>query len=78
MSKWIQTQTRENMTVHWLDLSMFDLQSGFTIEFNGLVWDINIVRDSMTVSRIDNDGNYHKVKFHSDAEFEIFFTEPKN
>jgi hypothetical protein len=60
------------MTVDWLALSIFDLQSHLTLSFCRLVLDVNIVRDGMNITRIDEDGNCHKVKFHSDAEFELF------
>jgi hypothetical protein len=60
------------MTVDWLEaLSIFDLQSHFTLHFRRLVLDINIVRDGMTVTRMGDD-EYRKVKFHSDTEFEVF------
>ena len=52
---------------------MFDLQSHFTLVFDQLVLDVSIVRDSMTVSRFGEEHEEHrKVKFHSDAEFELF------
>ena len=60
------------MEVEWLALSMFDLQSHFTLQFFKFVLDVNIVRDSMTVTRMDGDSNYRKVQFFSDHEFELY------
>jgi hypothetical protein len=60
------------MDVEWLALSMFDLQSHFTLSFRQLVVDVNIVRDSLTVTRMEGDSNYRKVQFFSDAEFELY------
>ena len=60
------------ITVEWLALSMFDLQSLFTVVFDQLVLDVQIVRDSMTVSRFGEQEEHRKVKFYSDAEFELF------
>jgi hypothetical protein len=74
--KWLRTASQEKMTVDWLDLSVFDLQSHFTLRFRQLVLDVHILRDSMTVARIiDDEGEQsanRKVQFHSDAEFEVF------
>jgi hypothetical protein len=71
VSKWLKQQTPDKMTVDWLALSIFDLQSHFTLSFQDLVLDVSIVRDGMTVTQIDEDIP-KKVKFHSDGEFEVF------
>jgi hypothetical protein len=72
-NKWLKQQkTIEKMDVEWLALSMFDLQSHFTLSFRQLVVDVNIVRDSLTVTRMEGDSNYRKVQFFSDAEFELY------
>lgn len=71
VSKWLRCQTAKPMVVDWLALSLFDLQSHLTISFEQMVLDVSIVRDSMTVTQIDEDV-HKKVKFHSDFEFEIF------
>jgi hypothetical protein len=55
-----------------LALSIFDLQSHFTLSFRQLVLDVTIVRDSMTVNSLGDGDVHRKVKFHSDAEFELF------
>ena len=60
------------MEVEWLALSIFDLQSHFTLRFCEFVLDVNIVRDGMTVTRMDGDSNYRKVQFYSDEEFELY------
>ena len=67
----MRTQSPKPMTVDWLALSIFDLQSHLTISFERMVLDVSIVRDSMTVTQIDDDV-HKKVKFHSEFEFEIF------
>ena len=70
---WLRTQkTTEFIDVEWLPLSMFSLQSHFTLVFSGLVLDVNIVRDCMTVTRIGDNEGHRKVKFYSDSEFELF------
>ncbi|CAJ1942030.1 unnamed protein product [Cylindrotheca closterium] len=71
VSKWLKNQSPKPMAVDWLGLSIFDLQSHFTISFGRMVLDVSIVRDSMTVTEIDDDV-HKKVKFHSEFEFEIF------
>jgi len=61
------------MAVEWLALSIFDLQSHFTLCFRRLVLDVHIIRDGLTVTSIGEEiGEYRKVKFHSDVEFELF------
>mmetsp|Transcript_40510 Transcript_40510/g.97773 ORF Transcript_40510/g.97773 Transcript_40510/m.97773 type:complete len:589 (+) Transcript_40510:1-1767(+) len=72
VSNWLKSQSPKPMVVDWLALSIFDLQSHFTISFQHMVLDVSIVRDSMTVTQIDDDDVHKKVKFHSDFEFEIF------
>jgi hypothetical protein len=70
--KWLKTQASEKFSVQWLPLSIFDLQSHFTLCFRQLVLDVNIVRDTMTIDRLGDFDEHRKVKFHSDEEFEIF------
>jgi hypothetical protein len=60
------------MEVEWLALSMFDLESHFTLSFRQFVLDVSIVRDSMTVTRVEGDSNYRKAQFFTDAEFELY------
>jgi hypothetical protein len=60
------------MEVQWLALSIFDLQSHFTLSFRHFVLDVNIVRDSMTVSRTVEDSINRKTQFFSDDEFELY------
>lgn len=72
VSKWLKQQTLEKMTIDWLPLSIVDLQSHFVLSFQGLVLDVSIVRDSLTVTQLDEDDIHKKVKFHSDSEFEVF------
>ena len=64
------------MEVEWLDLSLLDLQSHFTLSFEQLVLDVTILRASMTVTSMSLDteppGIHRKVTFHSDREFEVY------
>ena len=72
MHKWLKVQTTEKLLVQWLPLSMFDLQSHFTMCFRQLVLDVSIVRDTMTVVRLGDTEEHRKVRFHTDKEFELF------
>jgi hypothetical protein len=72
ISNWLKQFTPEKITIDWLALSIFDLQSHFTLSFQDLIIDVNIVRDGLTVTQIDDDDIHKKVKFHSDTEFEVF------
>ena len=60
------------MVVQWLPLSMFDLQSHFTISFQSLVLDLSIAQDTLNISRFGEFEEHRKVKFHTDTEFEMF------
>ena len=72
VSKWLKEQSPDKIIVEWLALSVFDLQSHFTLSFQDLVLDVNIVRHGMTVTQICQNDSYRKVQFHSGAEFEVF------
>lgn len=72
VARWLKPQTPDRMAIEWLALSVFDLQSHFTLCFQDFVVDATIVRDSMTVTRLAEGGEHRKVHFHSDKEFEIF------
>ena len=73
IARWLMRQTSsDRLDVEWLALSVFDLQSHFTLRFQQLVLDVTIVRDSMTVTQIAEGGEHRKVHFHSEKEFEIF------
>ena len=70
------------MKTEWLSLSLFGMHSRFVLSYgSNLTIDVTIVRDEMTITTFDVSGGgggstlggaYRKVKFHSDAEFEIF------
>jgi hypothetical protein len=75
----------DNISIEWLALSLFDLHTRFCLSFGqSLTIDVAIVRDEMTVITQNEWSNkassagqssstaYRKVKFRSDAEFEIF------
>lgn len=61
-------------------MSLFDSQSHFCVSFgSALTIDVTLVRDEMIVTSYGSangadgtSGEYRKVKFYSDAEFEIF------
>lgn len=72
LSTWLKHRTHEKLEVDWLALSVFELESHFTLAFRHLVLDVNIARDGMTVTRIDEEGSHRKTHFHSEQEFEIF------
>lgn len=71
---------QDTLKTEWLTLSLFDLHSHFSLSFrDALTIDVTIVRDEMTVISYGpaskpegTSGEYRKVKFHSDTEFEIF------
>ena len=68
------------LKTEWLALSLFDSQSHFCVSFgSALTIDVTLVRDEMVVTSYGSttgvdgtSGEYRKVKFYSDAEFEIF------
>lgn len=62
----------ETLNVEWLALSVFDLSAQFTVSFKSWSIDANIVGDELTVTRFGEHGEYRKVKFHTDKEFELF------
>ena len=65
-------QTPEKMTIDWLELSLFDMHSHFTLSFKQLVLDVTIARDELTVTSIGVDGSFRKVHFSSENDFEMF------
>ncbi|CAB9504461.1 expressed unknown protein [Seminavis robusta] len=80
---WLQTKypdTTDKISTEWLAVSVFDLHARFVISFGySLTVDVTIVRDEMTVVTHNSldwsskaAGAVRKVKFRSDAEFEIF------
>jgi len=74
---WIQGQTSslngEGLVVEWLALSVFDLSAQFSVSF-GATWsiDVHMVGDELTVTSFGDQGDYRKVKFHTDWEFELY------
>ncbi len=74
MRKWLRSTllSEDSFHVDWLPLSLFDFHSHFTVNFRLLLLDVEIARDEMTVTSMSDDGEYRKVDFRSDAEFEIF------
>lgn len=71
VNSWL-AHSAEQLVVEWLSLSIFDLHSQFTIACRSWCVDVHLVADELTVTQFDEDGAYRKVKFHSDAEFELY------
>lgn len=80
---WLRTHDptgQYSLRTEWLSLSLFDSHSQFCVSFGtALTIDVTIVRDEMVVTSYGSStgtdgtgGDYRKVKFSSDAEFEIF------
>jgi hypothetical protein len=73
LSEWLKNTYGETMTVEWLSLSIFDLNSKFTICCRRLLLDGAISRNSLVMTRIAEETNdYRKVRFQSDREFQIY------
>jgi hypothetical protein len=73
VNKWLGSQSSgATMAVEWLPLSVFDDHSQFVLSYNTFVIDVSIERDEMTVTRFGENGEYRKVNFHADDEFEMF------
>jgi hypothetical protein len=73
VNRWLRSASSldEQLSVEWLSLSIFDLHSRFTVAFHSWSVDAHVVCDEITVTQFE-DASYRKVKFHSDAEFELF------
>ena len=71
---WLATtsNTEERLRSEWLSYSLFDLQAQLVVTFRSLVLDCTISCEELTVTSINDNGDYKKVKFHSDVEFELF------
>jgi hypothetical protein len=73
---WLESRTssihKETLNVEWLVLTVFDLASQFTVSFRSWYIDASIVCDELTVTSFGNTGEYRKVKFHSDKQFELY------
>lgn len=82
ISEWVKSISSQNgadegaasnqLYVEWLSLSVFDLHSQFTVTFRTTVVDFYMVCEELTVTSITDNGDYRKVKLHSDTEFELF------
>jgi hypothetical protein len=73
LSEWLKNTHGETMTVEWLSLSIFDLNSKFTICCRRLLLDGAISRNSLVMTRITEETNdYRKVRFQSEREFQIY------
>ena len=62
----------EKLSVEWLVLPLFDLASQFTMGFGSWYIDANISCDVLIVTSFGENGEYRKVKFHSEKEFEVY------
>lgn len=76
VTKWLGSKSSDttfgNLVVEWLPLSVFDKRSQFVLRYGTFVIDVIMERDEMTITRFGDNGEYRKVKFHSEEEFEIF------
>jgi len=71
----------ERLEVEWLSLSVFDLHAQFALSFRSWVADAHLVNEELTVTSTDSEdedegvvsaASFRKVKFNSDAQFELF------
>lgn len=62
----------DKLCVEWLILPLFDMAAQFTLSVGSWYIDANIVCDEMTVTSFGENGEYRKVKFHSDKQFEVY------
>jgi len=80
---WLEKQDpngQHSLRTEWLSLALFDSHSHFCLSCGtDLTFDVTLVRDEMTVISYGpvggadgSRGDYRKIRFHSDAEFEIF------
>lgn len=73
VKEWLRSKSPDaTMVVEWLALSVFDKNSQFVLSYKTFVIDVSIERDEMTITRYGDNGEYRKVTFHSEQEFEIF------
>jgi len=73
VQEWLKSESSKDlMTIDWLPLSIFDSRSQFVLSFQSFYIDVSIERDEMTVTRFGENGEYRKVFFHSEDEFEFF------
>jgi hypothetical protein len=75
VNAWLKSTTsnaNESLRVEWLSLSIFDLHSYLTITFRSWLADVHMVCDELCVTRVNDNGDYSKVKFYSDSEFELY------
>lgn len=73
---WLELRTsnihKETLNIEWVVLTVFDLASQFTVSFRSWYIDASIVCDELTVTSFGNNGEYRKVKFHSEKQFELY------
>ena len=76
IAKWLGSKSSDaaldSLFVEWVPLSVFDKRSQFVLRYDTFVIDVCIERDEMTICRFGDFGEYRKVKFHSEDEFEMF------
>ena len=48
------------------------MHAQFTVTFQSWVIDASMASEELTVTSSNGDGDYRKVKFHSDVEFELY------
>jgi len=75
MNQWLKERvgdSGERMHVEWLSLSTFDLNAYFTLTFRSWVADAHLTAEELTITSMSKDGDFRKVKFHSDDELELY------
>jgi hypothetical protein len=72
VNQWLGQHKEEQLTVEWLSLSIFDLHSQFAMACRSWFVDVHLAAEELTVTQLGDDGDYRKVKFHSDVEFELY------
>jgi hypothetical protein len=76
VTKWLGSRASDaaldKLVVEWLPLSVFDKCSQFVLHYGTFVIDVTMERDEMTITRFGDSGEYRKVRFHSEEEFETF------
>lgn len=74
VNSWLNSSrhTNERLQVEWLPLSVFDPHSQFSLTFRSWSIDVHLACEQLTITRTSDDGDYQKVKFQSDSQFELY------
>jgi hypothetical protein len=74
VSKWLSSQSSDDntMVIEWLPLPVFGNKSQFVLSYENFLIDVKIEKDEVIVTRFGDHGDFRKVVFHSEGEFETF------